>query len=75
MPYANTFLDAVHACHPDGKFMMSMPHNGQLTEAEYNGCYLEITGTTSDDTIITSANTEIFKVNYSTALTKYKEIK
>ena len=31
-----TFLTAVGELHTTGKFMMSMPHNGKLTESEYN---------------------------------------
>ena len=30
-----TFLSAVQALHKTGMFMMSMPHNGELTEEEY----------------------------------------
>ena len=31
-----TFLTAVGEIHKTGKFMMSMPHNGKLTEKEFN---------------------------------------
>ena len=27
-----TFISAVGALHPDQQFLMSMPHNGELTE-------------------------------------------
>jgi len=69
-----TFLTAVGELHKTGKFMMSMPHNGKLTESEYNDCYMEITGTTEDETIITSNNVSDFTVTYAEALAKYEEL-
>ena len=69
-----TFLTAVGELHKTGKFMMSMPHNGKLTESEYNSCYMEITGTTEDETIITSDDKSKFTVTYAEALAKYEEL-
>lgn len=69
-----TFLTAVGELHKTGKFMMSMPHNGKLTESEYNSCYMEITGTTEDETIITSDDKSKFTVKYAEALAKYEEL-
>ena len=68
-----TFLSAVGELHPNKQFLMSMPHNGKLTESEYNSCYMEITGTTEDETIITSDDKSKFTVKYAEALAKYEE--
>jgi len=74
MPNSITFLDAVGALHPTKEFMMSLPHNGKLTEEEYNACYQEITGKTSDDTAVLSNDPTGFKVSYAQALAKYNEL-
>lgn len=69
-----TFLSAVYDLHETGMFMMSMPHNGRLTEEEYNECYNEITGTTEDDTVILSNDVSGFTVTYAQAAAKYDEL-
>jgi len=69
-----TFLTAVQALHSDGMFMMSMPHNGELTEEEYNNCYMEITGTDDNDCALTSSDVSSFTVKYADVLKKYKEL-
>ena len=69
-----TFLTAVGEIHKTGKFMMSMPHNGKLTEKEFNDCYMEITGTTEDNTIITTNDKSKFTVSYKDVLGKYEEL-
>ena len=69
-----TFLHAVYALHATGAFMMSMPHNGRLTEEEYNSCYNEITGTTEDETVILSNDVSKFTVTYAQAVAKYDEL-
>ena len=69
-----TYLDAIFALgHP--RFLMSMPHNGNLTEAEYNASYKEITGKTEDGTAITSNDVNDFTVSYAEAKAKYEELK
>jgi len=69
-----TFLSAVQALHKTGMFMMSMPHNGELTEEEYNNCYMEITGTDDNDCALTSSDVSSFTVKYADVLKKYKEL-
>ena len=69
-----TFLSAVQALHSTGMFMMSMPHNGELTEEEYNNCYMEITGTDDNDCALTSSDVSSFTVKYADVLKKYKEL-
>ena len=69
-----TFLSAVGALHSTGMFMMSMPHNGRLTEEEYNNCYMEITGTDDNDCALTSSDVSSFTVTYAQAAAKYDEL-
>ena len=69
-----TFLSAVQALHSTGMFMMSMPHNGRLTEEEYNNCYMEITGTDDNDCALTSSDVSSFTVTYAQATAKYDEL-
>ena len=69
-----TFLTAVQALHSDGMFQLSCAHNGKLTEAEYNEGYREITGTTSDGTMICAEDPSDFTVSYAQALAKYDEL-
>ena len=69
-----TFLSAVYDLHETGMFMMSMPHNGRLTEEEYNECYNEITGTTEDGTVILLNDVSGFTVTYAQAAAKYDEM-
>ena len=69
-----TFISAVGEIHPNQQFLMSMPHNGRLTEEEYNACYNEITGTTEDDTVILSNDVSGFTVTYAQAAAKYDEL-
>lgn len=69
-----TFLHAVYAVHSTGAFMMSMPHNGRLTEQEFLDCYQEITGTDENDTVITTTNPDDFTVTYSDVAAKYDEL-
>ena len=69
-----TFLTAVGTLHSTGMFLMSMPHNGRLTEEEYNNCYMEITGTTDDGTALTSSDVSSFTVTYAQAAAKYDEL-
>lgn len=69
-----TFLSAVQALHSTGMFMMSMPHNGRLTEEEYNNCYMEITGTDDNDCALTSSDVSSFTVKYAQAAAKYDEL-
>jgi hypothetical protein len=69
-----TFLTAVGKLHATGMFMMSMPHNGRLTEEEYNACYMEITGTDDNDCAITSDDVSAFTVIYADAAAKYDEL-
>lgn len=69
-----TFLTAVQALHSDGMFQLSCAHNGKLTEEEYNEGYREITGTTSDGTMICAEDPSDFTVSYAQALAKYDEL-
>ena len=69
-----TFISAVGALHPDQQFLMSMPHNGELTENEFNACYLEGDGCTEDRTLKTTSDISKFKVKYADVLAKYKEL-
>ena len=69
-----TFLTAVGDLHPNKQFMMSMPHNDELTEDEFNACYLEGDGTTDDGTLKTTSDKSKFKVQYADVLKKYKEL-
>ena len=69
-----TFLNAVGELHPNQQFMMSMPNNGELTEDEFNACYLEGDGTTDDGTLKTTSDKSKFKVKYADVLKKYKEL-
>ena len=69
-----TFLSAVQALHSTGSFMMSMPHNGRLTEEEYNACYMEITGKDDNDCALTSSDVSSFTVTYAQAAEKYDEL-
>ncbi len=69
-----TFLTAIGELHPNQQFLMSLPHNDELTEAEFNSCYLEGDGVTDDGIIKTTSDTSKFKVNYADVLAKYKEL-
>ena len=69
-----TFLSAVQALHSDGMFQLWCAHNGKLTEEEYNEGYREITGTTSDGTMICAEDPSDFTVSYAQALAKYEEL-
>ena len=69
-----TFLTAVQALHSDGMFQLWCAHNGKLTEEEYNEGYREITGTTSDGTMICAEDPSDFTVSYAQALAKYDEL-
>ena len=51
-----------------------MPHNGELTEDEFNACYLEGDGVTEDGTLKTTSDKSKFKVKYTDVLKKYKEL-
>lgn len=69
-----TFISAVGELHPNQQFLMSMPHNGELTEEEFNACYLEGDGVTEDGTLKTTSDKSKFKVKYADVLKKYKEL-
>lgn len=69
-----TFLTAVQSLHSDGMFQLWCTHNGRLTEEEYNEGYREITGTTSDGTMICAEDPSDFTVSYAQALAKYDEL-
>ena len=49
-------------------------HNGELTEDEFNACYLEGDGVTEDGTLKTTSDKSKFKVKYADVLKKYKEL-
>ena len=75
--YTNyTFIDAVFACgHAD--FQLAMPHNGELTEAEYNASYREViakNGGPQNDMAVFSTNVADFTVKYAAAKAKYDEL-
>ena len=69
-----TFLTAVGELHPNQQFLMSLPHNDELTEAEFNLCYLEGDGVTNDGTLKTTSDKSKFKLKYADILAKYKKL-
>ena len=73
--YTNyTYLDAIYALGHNN-FAMSMPHNGDLTEEEYNNCYKEIVGVDEEQEMaILSSDVSDFIVKYAEAKIKYDEL-
>ncbi len=74
-----SYIEAVHALHPTGLFVMEAGHLEDLTEELYNKRYKEITSTVKDnlgeDMSVLSTNPSDFKVSYSAAKAKYEELK
>tara|TARA_R100001129_G_scaffold133932_2_gene95299 strand:- start:1611 stop:1937 length:327 start_codon:yes stop_codon:yes gene_type:complete len=72
-----SYIEAIHALHPTGRFVMQASHKKDLTEAEYNSRYKEITSVTGGvdkDEAVFSTDPKDFKVTYTAAKAKYDEL-
>ena len=72
-----SYIEAIHALHPTGRFLMRASDRQALTEAEYNSRYKEITSVTGGvdkDEAVFSTNPSDFRVTYAAAKTKYDEL-
>ena len=63
-PYKVTFIKIMVFIHQTNVYD-GMPYNGELTEEEYNNCYMEITGTDDNDCALTSSDVSSFTVKYA----------
>ncbi len=75
-----SYLEAIHALHPNkDQFVMSAGHLEDLTEAQYNERYKEITSVVKDNLgenlSVLSSDPGDFKVSYAAAKAKYEELK
>tara|TARA_R100000458_G_C8108980_1_gene132551 strand:+ start:143 stop:400 length:258 start_codon:yes stop_codon:yes gene_type:complete len=75
-----SYIEAIYALHPNkSQFVMSAGHLEDLTEAQYNERYKEITSIVKDNLgenlSVLSSNPSDFKVSYAAAKAKYDELK
>jgi hypothetical protein len=74
-----SYLEAIHALHPNGRFVMRASHLEDITEDEYNKRYKEVTSIVKDnlgeDMSVLSSNPSDFKVSYAAAKAKYEALK
>ena len=75
-----SYIEAIYALHPNkSQFVMSAGHLEDLTEAQYNERYKEITSIVKDNLgenmSVLSSNPADFKVSYAAAKAKYEELK
>ena len=75
-----SYIEAIYALHPNkNRFVMSAGHLEDLTEAQYNERYKEVTSIVKDNLgenmSVLSSNPSDFKFSYAAAKAKYDALK
>ena len=75
-----SYIEAIYALHPNkNRFVMSAGHLEDLTEAQYNERYKEVSSIVKanlgENMSVLSSNPSVVKVSYAAAKAKYEELK